>query len=551
MKPFKPVFICLLILSFNLYAQDAKKSGLDAITNDAMSGMLEFLSSDWMMGRATGTEGEYMAADYIATMFKVFGVQPAGDMSISQMTRALYFSGIKPVEYRSYFQNFSLVEISPGENQVLDVIRSSKSGDIAIHYSDKTDFRIFPGQLSQSGTAAVIFAGYGISDSERKFDEYQGINAKGKIVLRMSGYPGKNDTASAGGRMFRMTDRRAEYNLMNSKDEAARKSGAIAIIEFDPFQDMYKGLAANIPFRYNSELNESDTRPTSFYDTRLELPSEAGDQEPPVFYVSTRVAMELLRNNAIDPVAFSIQMANTPRPASLELSDTKVHFSTSSKTRIIQVRNVVGMIEGKNKDEIIVVGGHYDHLGKFNGAIWNGADDNASGTVGVLGIAKACMATGQQPEKTIVFAAWTAEEKGLLGSQYFAKNPAVGKKIILNLNYDMISRDDKSDSLGLQCRMSYTKSYPVLESISRRNNEQYRLGLEVNYRPAENASGGSDHAPFAKKGIPYLYFMAGFPPEYHQPNDHFNLVNTKKMTAIIQLGFLNIWDLANSQGWNK
>ena len=210
-------------------------------------------------------------------------------------------------------------------------------------------------------------------------------------------------------------------------------------------------------------------------------------------------------------------------------------------------KRLVGVIPGKDSSEVIVIGGHYDHLGKHDGWVWNGADDNGSGTVGVMTIAKACMATGEKPEKTIVFAAWTGEEKGLLGSKYYADHPYNEAKTILNLNYDMISRDNKDDTLGVKCSMVYTKKYAVLKDLTVKNNEDYSLGLDVNFRPAAKPRGGSDHSSFSNKDIPVFYFMAGFPPEYHQPGDHLNLINWDKMVNIIKVGYLNIWDLANTE----
>jgi Zn-dependent M28 family amino/carboxypeptidase len=155
------------------------------------------------------------------------------------------------------------------------------------------------------------------------------------------------------------------------------------------------------------------------------------------------------------------------------------------------------------------------------------------------------MATGEIPEKTIVFAAWTGEEKGLLGSEYFADHPYDDAKMILNLNYDMISRDDKGDTLGIQCGMTYTKKHGIIEERTKTNNDDYELGLEIEYRASDRPRGGSDHSSFSAKDIPVMYFMAGFPPEYHQPGDHISLVNIDKMVKIIKVGFLTCWDLAN------
>jgi Zn-dependent M28 family amino/carboxypeptidase len=214
----------------------------------------------------------------------------------------------------------------------------------------------------------------------------------------------------------------------------------------------------------------------------------------------------------------------------------------------INVRNVVAMIEGVNKDEVIVVGAHMDHMGMSEGRVWNGADDNASGTVGVMTIASAFAATGVKPQKTVLFCAWTGEEKGLLGSEYFTLNPTVGEidQYKFYLNYDMISRDSDNDEEGINCGITYTKAYSSMEEITNKNKEDFNINLNLNFRPSEEPRGGSDHTPFTDQKIPIMYMMAGFPDEYHTPEDEVELINWDKMLEIIKLGFLNMWDIANS-----
>ena len=235
------------------------------------------------------------------------------------------------------------------------------------------------------------------------------------------------------------------------------------------------------------------------------------------------------------------------KPASKALAGKSVYFKTTVESELVKVRNVVGMIQGKDSSAgAIVVGGHYDHLGIHNGYIYNGADDNASGTVGMMNIAKACMATGEQPEKTIVFAAWTGEEKGLLGSTYFVDNlKDPYKDVKVYLNYDMISRDDEDDSLKNKCEMTYTAGESYLEEMTTKFTEEHNINLDIHMNPTTNKDGGSDHSPFAYKDIPFFYFMAGFPDEYHSPKDEVDKVNYVKMREIIKLGFLDVWELAN------
>jgi Zn-dependent M28 family amino/carboxypeptidase len=182
------------------------------------------------------------------------------------------------------------------------------------------------------------------------------------------------------------------------------------------------------------------------------------------------------------------------------------------------------------------------------GYIWNGSDDNASGTVGMLTLAKAFAESGVKPNRTIIFAAWTGEEEGLLGSKYFVANFTKDKKIVLNLNYDMISRDNEDDTLGVECEMTLTQidTTASFKMLTDQFNEELNLGLKINYDASAKPGGGSDHSSFSSEGIPVFYLMAGFPPEYHRPADHPDLANIGKMTKIIKLGYNLIWHFAHS-----
>ncbi|MCF8381314.1 MAG: M20/M25/M40 family metallo-hydrolase [Bacteroidales bacterium] len=545
--------VLIVFLSGNiiqLKAQESKTKGLRAITQDAVEAQLEFLSSDWTQGRATGTEGAYLAADYIASMFKVYGLEPAGDEYMVWPSRIEQMQGKKPESKRNYFQSFELLEYSNGESQFLSLINTYKTSQSIINFTNKVDFRVDAGSVARAGSSDVIFVGYGYANEDEKYDDFSGVDISNKIIIRLSGFPGHSDSSSVGFKRFAPKDRRENYYLNRNKNSLAEEKGALAILELNMEEDVFSSLASNIPFRYNSPLFEGDVRQESFYDTRMTLPGDSLKMSTPVFYISNRMANEILEGSGINLQKFIKNAANSPTPGSKKISKN-IQFETSVNSKIIKAQNVVGVLEGKDKSEIIVVGAHYDHLGMHDGYIWNGADDNASGTVGVMTIAKACMATGEKPEKTIVFAAWTGEEKGLLGSKYFVDHPFNNKKIILNLNYDMISRDDADDSLGIKSRMSYHSDYPEMEKISLKNIKDYKLNMDVTFRPSKTASGGSDHAPFAAKSIPYFYFMAGFPPEYHQSNDHIELVNFEKMSNIIRLGYLDIWDFANSDNWRK
>lgn len=540
-----------LSLSLLVFSQPVENKGLNAITENAVKAQLEFLSSDWMEGRGTGTRGAYMAAEYIASMFKLYGLEPGGDAVAPQISRREMARGRSSQPYRDYFQNFQLIEYSLSDDQSLSLVEYGKDSESGINFSYHTDFSVSPGAVSQSGKSGIIFVGYGLKDIEKNYNDFYKQEVKGKIVMRIAGYPGHKDPESEAYKKFKPENRWQEYRMRSAGNETAVEYGAIAVLEV--FTDDYdlSSWAENIPFHYNSPMYEGDERQPTFYDTRMTLPGDSLETGIPVFTISLRMANEILDGTGISLVDFEEQVAKSGKPASKYLGDKEVKFETRVNSRIINARNVIGVLKGKDNANIIVVGGHYDHLGKHKGYIWNGADDNASGTVGVMTLAKACMAAGEKPEKTIVFAAWTGEEKGLWGSKYFADHPIDDSKMILNLNFDMISRDNEDDENGTKCSMNYPADFSAIKEVTKENANKYDLDLDISYRATATARGGSDHAPFAQKGIPYFYFMAGFPPEYHQPDDHVELANIPKMTDIIRLGFLNIWQFANSNEWIK
>jgi Zn-dependent M28 family amino/carboxypeptidase len=231
----------------------------------------------------------------------------------------------------------------------------------------------------------------------------------------------------------------------------------------------------------------------------------------------------------------------------IQTTNKEIYLRTSVKTTQMAVRNILGVIEGKKSDQFIILGAHYDHMGIGNGYIWNGADDNASGTVGIMTLAKAIMETGQQPDKTIIIALWTSEELGLLGSRYYVNNLNFPKENIkLNLNFDMISRY-MSDSEPGKVTMTYDSEYPRFRDITVTNLQKYGIDLLVDYQPSDDPPGGSDHRSFVARGIPVMRFKPGHREEYHMPSDENETLDWDIMEKIIKISFTNIWELANSE----
>ena len=214
----------------------------------------------------------------------------------------------------------------------------------------------------------------------------------------------------------------------------------------------------------------------------------------------------------------------------------------------IDLRNILGMIEGKNPNEYVVVGAHYDHAGmdpKLEGdRIYNGADDNASGVSAALQLARAFKLSGEQPERTIIFAFWDGEEEGLLGSKYFTKYWEGMNDVKSYMNFDMIGRNN-NEGQPMYFVYFYTQAYPAFEQWLKSDIEDYHLQLEPNYRAWDNPIGGSDNGSFAKKGIPIIWYHTDGHPDYHMPSDEPFRLNWNKLVEITKAAYLATWRLAN------
>ncbi len=549
----KIIALCILLMAVSaVFAQTEIEKGLDAITEETIKGQMEFLASDWTEGRAVGTKGAYMAADYIASMLQVYGVEPFGDEVRTRPSRREMMAGVYPTVSKSYFQNFSLIQYEPGDEQSFSVVTSAVGSENAVNFGYQTDFYVRTGTVGQTTQAPLVFVGYGFQDEEEGYDDLKKVNLKGKIAVVLQGFPGCKDSSSVAFEKFAPDGRRATYMLERNKSTGLEKAGAIAIIQVDPDADPTLSWAQNQIYPVKGAHYEADKPLGSYYNTRMSMPGDSLTANIPTFTVTPRVANEIVAGTGVNFSAFEKNAAEKMQPATQELSGKSVAFKTTVKSEIVKARNVVGYIEGEKKDEFIVVGGHYDHLGKWDGYIWNGADDNASGTVGVMTIAKAFLATGKKPEKSIIFAAWTGEEKGLYGSKYFVQQAQKkNMNVVVNLNYDMISRDTERDTLKNMAAMTYTKANAGIEELTAKNVTDYDINLDLSYRASDRPGGGSDHAPFAEVGIPIFYFMAAMHPDYHQPSDELSKINWEKMTNIIRIGFLNTWELANSDEFLK
>jgi hypothetical protein len=380
-----------------------------------------------------------------------------------------------------------------------------------------------------------VFAGYGYKNEKFKFNDFNKLDVKGKFVLRIAGIP----------EFIRKSLTPSELASSAGEIESMLKEmGAIGIIEFDP-RTKVVGIPGKREFTIMSQSEETPRtgRPRASYS----IPGNKNQDNLIRIVVSVKTANEILKGTGINPDDY-ISRTDMNQPYLLHgINEKNIYLKTTVKTTQVMVRNIIGIIEGSNPGKALVLGAHYDHLGMGKGYIWNGADDNGSGTVGVMTIAKAIMATGKKPENSIIIALWTAEEEGLLGSRYYIQNPVYPlKDVRLYVNFDMISRYISEDEPN-KVTMTYSISCPRFKDITIDNLQKYGIDLTVDYQPSADPPGGTDHRSFVAAGIPVLRFKPGHREEYHTPWDEISTVNWDIMEKIIRISFADVWVLSDTE----
>ncbi len=563
-------------------APENVRVGLEAITATDSVAMLSFIASDWTKGRDTGDDGYALAADYAASLFKMWGIKPGGDQPSFGGFRMGGMRGGAPSAppERSYFQEFALRQTSNVQGSLgLEV----RKGDMVKtrSFESGVDFAS-AGSSAGSVSAPVVFAGYGIQEKSIGWDELKGLDIRGKIVLILSEAPGKDNPESpfeknkelkdkylpaGGGQMMAMM-RRGGGGRFNKTAELA-KLGPAAILQVANTasdSDVYRSLSA---VRRPSDDRPIINRPRA----RMSIPGAAPmpfEADSPVINITREMANAILENAGQSIDALKAKIESAFKPASMALSGTRVTINTTAETSLVRAFNVVGYIEGSDptlKDEVFVVGAHFDHLGYWEDYIYNGADDNGSGSVGVMNIAKAMALNPVKPKRTVVFCLWTGEEKGLLGSRYYASmNPVFPiDKTIGYLNYDMISRAFDAETIARSVRqytvpgtedlvkkirpdqfatVNLTRESGLYE-LTREMNEY--VGLDLAFREYDLGAGssGSDHSSFAQVNKPFVYYMAAMTSDYHQPSDSVEKVSGELIAKISRIGYLTVFAYAN------
>lgn len=482
----------------------------EIITPALVSEYLHVLASDSLEGREAGAPGQKKAAMYLKDQFEAFGLEPL----------------VKTETGKSYFQSFNLVRRT--WNEVYINVGKSRKTFLADFYAYGDV------EFAKAQKIPVVFGGYGINSE--KYSDYKNIDVKGKGVVIFMGEPFADGKSLVSGKAS-SSDWAQDWRR---KATEAKKQGAEAvfIVVGSTNKDFENRLNA---------LKHHLGQPALSFDYKQRGGS--------AFFVPVSLAAEMLKTTEAELQEARKALAD-PAAKRKKFKSAQVEVKVSVDKSVFDTENVLAFLEGnEKKDEVIVVTAHYDHLGIEDGRIYYGADDNASGTAAVVAVAKAFSEAdkdGKGPKRSILFMPVTAEEKGLLGSEYYTDRPVIPlENTVANINIDMIGRIDTlhqtPDYIYLigSDRLSTT-----LHAISEKAASTYTPDIELDYRYNKRDDPNrfyyrSDHYNFAKNNIPVIFYFNGVHEDYHQPTDTVDKIDFEKVSKISRLIFYTLWDLAN------
>jgi Zn-dependent M28 family amino/carboxypeptidase len=510
--------ICLFAgigVSFAQTDVSSKYAAIINVTN--LQKHLNIVAGAEMEGRETGTEGQRKAAAYIEAQFKAIGLRSVDALKGYQQFYPLYQDSLKTSEL-------------------------TVAGKKAEYGKD------FITQLTSNETgkfkgSKIIFAGYGIDDE--KYNDYEGLDVKGKIVVIFLGEPkkdGKFFLSATAGRSSEWT-----FPGISKKVSVAAAKGATGVLVINQNQETFNERAV------------ASGKKTGVYYPR----NNAEKKSLNYIQLSHAFAKTIVGNNfdtLLKIVKASGKIADLPAAIGRGMeSRIKVNYKFEKYRTVINASNVVGFIEGTDKkDEYVFVTAHYDHLGMRNGLIYYGADDDGSGTVAVIAMAEAfakAAAEGNRPRRTIVFMTVSGEEKGLWGSEYYSDHPFFPlEKTTVDLNIDMVGRIDTerttADTLNYVYVIGHDKISSDLPIINEGANNKYtNLVLDYKFDDPNDQNRiyfRSDHYNFARKGVPILFFYDGMlKSDYHKPTDTIEKINWSLFEKRSRMIFHTAWVMAN------
>jgi hypothetical protein len=521
MRGYLPLFACGLLLA-ETGTPSRLAAGLDSIRASQLRSSVAYLASVELQGRLSLRLGSESAARWVAAQFKAAGLKPMAPD---------FLQPVPLIEYR-IDRSASSVTINRDGSSVKSTYPKSYSS--------------FPSNVAVSGS--VVFSGFGITAPELDYDDYSGIDARGKIVLVFDHEPQENDPSS------RFNGKGStRYAGAYLKTRNAQLHGATAV------------LLAGEPGRTHLSNQERLARVRSA-GQRERMPLEAletSEIKIPLFTISDSIADQLLGGRAKE---LQSRIDQTLQPVSMDLPGFSVELqNVIAERRAASTWNVLGLVEGSDpllSAETIVFSAHYDHDGPApDGSYYPGADDDASGTAGVIALARAFSENKVKPKRSLLFAVFGAEERGLLGSYHYVSHPARPLETTRAvINFDMIGRNETaseqtkglvtiSPDTAKELNLIGSNYSPQYKAIVERANQG--IGLKLSYKwdeePALNIFFRSDHYPFALHDIPALWWFTGFHPDYHQTGDTARKINYGKMEKIVRLAFIAGFDLGDTE----
>ncbi|MBN1197564.1 MAG: M20/M25/M40 family metallo-hydrolase [Candidatus Aminicenantes bacterium] len=547
--------------------------GFVSITGHDAGNYLRFLASDLLEGREVATRGYDIAAEFAAVLFRMWGLKPAGDfIQAGPVTGNMSAAGgdARKTPSRSYFQDVVMREVLSTTGSI-----TAESGQSGIKH-ERTFISGIDFTSSVAGnwsiSAPVVFAGHGIVEKALKYDDYHNIDAKDKIVLILNEAPGADMADSPFHRKeyeerYFQPRRRMHGGDLRTRTAADRGALAVLLVENRPRKNRYLGS------RILDREKVDDSGPVFDPGRRRLLLPHSGNTDPrspiPTYRISRHMAAKIVAMSGENLENLQSIINRSQKPASRLLSRVRLTLNSKSCTQLVRSHNVMAVLEGSDeavKNEVVVIGAHLDHLGKKGPYIFNGADDNGSGVCGLLEVAQAFATNPIPPRRTILFALWTGEESGLLGSTYYVAHPAYPlEKTVANLNLDMIGRRWTRERLdrmrqwwGVDIPQKELENIdpdrflvlsrargpsPVRDALKQAN---ALAGMHLLIRPSAGF-GGSDHAPFAFKGIPWIFFFSAMTEDYHMPSDSLEKVSLDHLENISRLVYATAFHLA---GWD-
>lgn len=480
-----------------------------SITAESLSEYLHVLASDSLEGREAGTIGQKKAANYLKSKFESFGL------------KAIVPNG----EDSSYFQHFNLVN------------KSWKDVYLKVGKSNKVFLKDFYAygdvEIPQEEHLEIVFGAYGIDS--KNYSDYKNIDVKGKGIVIFMGEPFVDGKSLVSGNKTSSD----WANDWRKKASTARQKGAKAVfIVVGKTQEAFENRLAT--------LKPHLVEPMVAFTHKT---SENGS-----FFVPLALAAEMLKTKEEKMTEALNELGTQTKKSSFR--SAKVLIKADVSKEIFETENVLGFLEGKSrKDEVIVITAHYDHLGKKGEEVFYGADDDGSGTAAVIAMAKAfaqAKKDGNQPERSILFMPVTAEEKGLMGSEYYTDKPVIPlANTVANLNIDMIGRIDEAHTHPNYIYLiGSDKLSTTLHKVSSDASSLYIPDIELDYTFNRKDDPNrfyyrSDHYNFAKNNIPVIFYFNGVHEDYHKSTDTVEKIDFDKVTLITKLIFFTAWELGN------